>query len=380
MILRVPDYYDEFHCIASNCRDCCCRGWEIDVDEETKDYYMTVEDSPFGDKLKSCLGEAEDGTPIFKLNEKGRCPFLNSANLCEICIKMGEESLSEICTEYPRFAIEYGDVLQKCLSLACEEVGRILFSKQDKISIVDYEDKYVDLEVEESESEKDRIKFLEKVQNNLIEIFEDDSLTLVERNIKALSYGKYTQERFNAEDFRVIELEDEEFMEFLGKDKEVSSLKDITIKPEQEFEAFNDRYALFDGLETINKDWIEFKKVLKEKYTDAQVYKNMINKFVASDSYNEFDFEKLSVYFIFRYFMNSVYDNNILSKVKMAIYCPRIILDMDACVFDCNGDIYSNVDRIETVKMFSKEVEHSEENVEIIEDEMNFTKIEDILM
>jgi lysine-N-methylase len=30
--------------------------------------------------------------------------------------------------------------------------------------------------------------------------------------------------------------------------------------------------------------------------------------------------------------------------------------------------------------MFSKEVEHSEENVEIIEDEMNFTKIEDILM
>ncbi|WP_022749705.1 flagellin lysine-N-methylase [Lachnobacterium bovis] len=380
MILRVPDYYDEFHCIASNCRDCCCRGWEIDVDEETRDYYMTVEDSPFGDKLKSCLGEAEDGTPIFKLNEKGRCPFLSSANLCEICIKMGEESLSEICTEYPRFAIEYGNVLQKCLSLACEEVGRILFTKQDKISIIDYEDKYVGNDLEEDETEKERIKFLENVQNNLIEIFEDDSLTLEDRNIKALAYGKFTQDRFNMENYQIVDLRDKEFIEFVSSDSEISELKNIKTDGEQEFLAYKYRFALFDGLETINEKWIDFKKILNEKYSDANVYNNLIENFKNSESYNVFDFEKLSVYFVFRYFMNSVYDNNILSKVKSAIYCPRFILDMDACVFECNDQIYSNVDRIETVKMFSKEVEHSEENVEIIEDEMNFTKIEDILM
>ena len=35
MKLRVPDYYDEFQCIADKCSDnCCIGGWEIDIDED----------------------------------------------------------------------------------------------------------------------------------------------------------------------------------------------------------------------------------------------------------------------------------------------------------------------------------------------------------
>lgn len=43
MILRVPEYYDEFSCIASRCKDSCCAGWEIDIDEESYEYYRNVE-------------------------------------------------------------------------------------------------------------------------------------------------------------------------------------------------------------------------------------------------------------------------------------------------------------------------------------------------
>lgn len=35
MKLLKPDFYDGFACIASRCRDTCCAGWEIEVDEET---------------------------------------------------------------------------------------------------------------------------------------------------------------------------------------------------------------------------------------------------------------------------------------------------------------------------------------------------------
>ena len=35
MKLLKPDFYDDFVCIASRCRDTCCAGWEIEVDEET---------------------------------------------------------------------------------------------------------------------------------------------------------------------------------------------------------------------------------------------------------------------------------------------------------------------------------------------------------
>lgn len=42
MILKVPSYYEKFHCIADQCKDNCCYGWEIDIDEGTMDYYRSL--------------------------------------------------------------------------------------------------------------------------------------------------------------------------------------------------------------------------------------------------------------------------------------------------------------------------------------------------
>ena len=66
MILRVPDYYEEFSCIASRCKDSCCAGWEIDIDEESYEYYRTREGA-FGDRLRESMYVAEDGGYRFKL-------------------------------------------------------------------------------------------------------------------------------------------------------------------------------------------------------------------------------------------------------------------------------------------------------------------------
>ena len=78
------------------------------------------------------IREGEENTMIMR--EDGYCPFLNEKKLCDICIKMGEEALSEICTEFPCFTMEYEDVREKILSLACEEVGNIMFSTDEKIT------------------------------------------------------------------------------------------------------------------------------------------------------------------------------------------------------------------------------------------------------
>ena len=42
MIVRVPDYFSEFSCIAGDCKDSCCLGWEIDIDEDSYEYYQTL--------------------------------------------------------------------------------------------------------------------------------------------------------------------------------------------------------------------------------------------------------------------------------------------------------------------------------------------------
>ena len=98
MILRVPEYYDEFSCIASRCKDSCCAGWEIDIDDESYEYYRSVE-GPFGDRLRESMFVAEDGGYRFKLKGPKRCAMLNDNNLCDLYTALGEEALCEVCTE-----------------------------------------------------------------------------------------------------------------------------------------------------------------------------------------------------------------------------------------------------------------------------------------
>lgn len=36
MTLIYPATADAFHCIADACRHTCCKGWEIDIDPDTR--------------------------------------------------------------------------------------------------------------------------------------------------------------------------------------------------------------------------------------------------------------------------------------------------------------------------------------------------------
>ena len=54
MILRYPEYYEKFSCIAGRCEDTCCAGWEIDIDDASYEYYMQVP-GKFGERLRSSI-------------------------------------------------------------------------------------------------------------------------------------------------------------------------------------------------------------------------------------------------------------------------------------------------------------------------------------
>lgn len=83
MKLRVPFYYDQFHCITSECKDnCCVGGWEIDIDDDTYDYYMSLE-GELGDRIRADITKSEDGSNCFKLID-GHCGLLDDCGLCTI--------------------------------------------------------------------------------------------------------------------------------------------------------------------------------------------------------------------------------------------------------------------------------------------------------
>ena len=123
---KIPDYYEQFSCIGSRCRDNCCIGWEIDIDQEALNFYRRTK----GDMAERLAeGISMEPVPHFRTDERGRCVFLNQENLCDLYLNLGEETLCEICTNHPRFFHDCGGIQEKGLGIACEEAARLILHR-----------------------------------------------------------------------------------------------------------------------------------------------------------------------------------------------------------------------------------------------------------
>ena len=81
-----PSYYPQFRCRAGVCKNTCCRGWEIDIDSETREFYRTV-GGDLGQKLRQSILDGEDGASL-RLTEDERCPFLLDSGLCQLILEL----------------------------------------------------------------------------------------------------------------------------------------------------------------------------------------------------------------------------------------------------------------------------------------------------
>ena len=128
-----PDYYDDFKCIAGECKHNCCIGWEIDIDDATLKKYKNI-GGELQKKLQSCI--ALKPTAHFILGENERCPFLNNDNLCELITKGGEDMLCGICREHPRFYNEVCGVTEKGIGLSCEAAAELILRKVSPFRLI----------------------------------------------------------------------------------------------------------------------------------------------------------------------------------------------------------------------------------------------------
>lgn len=364
MILRVPEYYDEFSCIASCCKDSCCAGWEIDIDDESYEYYRSVEGT-FGDRLRESMFVAEDGGYRFKLKGPKRCAMLNDNNLCDLYTALGEEALCEVCTEYPRFSLVYGQVEQKALSLSCEEVGRILFGRTEPEQLIDIE---LPGDCEDDEEDPQYVAFMEWVQKEAVAILQNRELSITERTREFLAWCDRVQTIINysqaKDDLSILEAwknqdADREIREWEqknieGKEKPARNLS---------YEDFCDRFEIFLDMEELDEEWINTKAEFEQIYHE-DTYEKLLLAYLNSKDYSELGYEHLLVYFVYRYLMNAVYDYDILSYAKMIVVATLVVRDMDAARFQRNGGSFTMFDRIDVARIFSKEVEHSEGNAE----------------
>ena len=363
MILRVPSYYKTFQCIADKCEHSCCIGWEIDIDEDSFEYYNSIEGA-FGQRLKDETVTEED-EHSFILRKNGWCPFLNEHKLCDIYSELGEEALCEVCTEYPRFSLVYGQVEQKALSLSCEEVGRILFGRTEPEQLIDIE---LPGDCEDDEEDPQLVAFMEWVQKEAVTILQNRKLSITERTREFLAWCDRVQTIINyaqaKDDLSILdawknkdadrELKEWEEKNIEGKEKPGRSLS---------YEDFCDRFEIFLDMEELDDEWVNTKAEFETLYHEDS-YEKLLTEYLNSADYSELGYEHLLVYFVYRYLMNAVYDYDILSYAKMIVVATLVVRDMDAARFQRNGGAFTMFDRIDVARIFSKEVEHSEGNAE----------------
>ena len=127
MKLFAPTYYKNFKCIADACEHSCCIGWEIDIDEHTLEKYNQLKDG-YGSVIMNSICMQE--TPHFRLCEGDRCPHLDERGLCKIILNVGEDYLSHICREHPRF-YNFTSVAEVGVGMSCPEAARLILSSVD---------------------------------------------------------------------------------------------------------------------------------------------------------------------------------------------------------------------------------------------------------
>lgn len=133
MELHIPNYYPKFRCLAGDCPHTCCAWWEVPVDESSSAFYQTVP-GELGERLRAALTADEDGDPCFRLTG-GKCPFLDGNGLCSLQLQWGEARIPAICREHPRFTYDYGPVRETGLCASCPEAARLILEEAFTLSV-----------------------------------------------------------------------------------------------------------------------------------------------------------------------------------------------------------------------------------------------------
>ena len=313
MDIYVPDYYENFRCIGSSCRDNCCIGWEIDIDSEALNKYMTL-DGELGDELRTNITRSEDGSDCFRLAENDRCPFLNESNLCRLILSGGEEMLCEICRLHPRFRQWFGDRCEMGIGLCCEEAARMIISDTKPFGL------HI-LSSEEGDGElSDVCKRLLHIREELFGI---------------ISRGK-----------SFSEISEELLKHCSDAEKELFGTKPVRTAVSHNVTYAKDVHFLISYLEPLNANW---EKVCAEL---SPVY-------AAPDERELSGYKNLLTYYIFRYFMKSADDGEIFLKAALGVFSAECC----ALISKFTGQSLE-----ESACLWSKETEYSEENLDMIYD------------
>lgn len=295
MRYRYPDFYFDFECIADKCRHSCCKDWEIVVDEDTIEKYSSLPER----QATEIVGQIafKDGEYCMKLRENGCCPFLESSGLCRLILEYGEDYISDICSEHPRFYNDFENCTETGLGLCCEEVCRLLFLGNAPLEFIEIADE--DEEIRPDDRENYTLGFREECLNALVN----------------------------------------------GKEKGFTGLLE-TLFPGKALPNIKDLCSFLKKLEILDPEW-----------------KNRLDRVAQYEAVTvlpgeDIRYIRLFQYLLYRQSPDCSGEDELKEAALFSICAVMLIFAAECC-----GEDFSD-----TVRMFSSEIEYSDENIGLIKE------------
>jgi len=287
----VPDYYPDFRCIAGACRHSCCIGWEIDIDEDTRDLYREIP-GEIGRRLSEQIDDSGE-VSCFSLDEREQCPFLNGEGLCDIILQLGEGALCQICADHPRFRSFFSDRTEMGLGLCCEAAADLILRRTEPVRLT----------VLENDGETEPLTDWERTvlaeREACIRLAQDRTLSAKDRMERIASLPPYSFAR-----------------------------------------------------------WTE---ILLELEQMAPAWSELLRRAAGNDvcaAVSDLAAEQLLVYFLFRHLPDAVDSDDLRARAAFAVVSTQLITGLAARL--------PETDIREIARLYSSEIEYSEENTEAL--------------
>ena len=353
---RMPGYFHNFHCTGTDCRDnCCCVGWEIELDPATAEKYRRME-GELGERLRAAMYE-EDGC-ICMGQTDGRCPFLDARNLCSIQQSLGADMLGEICREHPRYYAWFDGITEAGVGMCCEEAARLILSDPALDTFVTEDSR------EDNDCDYDPAVFdaLFAARQTAFRLLQNRELPLGERLALFLVFADGLQEYLDLDEPERIQQDIRQFSNEAYCRSMLDTLHARSRGDKNRTAHWRALLELVAGLDILDAAW---KNLLEALSREPDRLLCRCDAFAADAAPLAYAFEHGAVYYTYRYFLRAVFDGDLLAKAQLTVIAALILGICCMAEWEKTGTLTLE-QIIAQAKTFSQEVEYSIENMDAL--------------
>ena len=220
-----------------------------------------------------------------------------------------------------------------------------------------------------------------KARDEIFKILDMPEMSINEKLVVILKYCAVMQEYINNDDYDGLK----EYVNTFGR----SDIEHILMEmnDESESDEFGDvdvwkciRSIMYpyEDMEVLNTRWEQILAEMTETFhdnMDNEQYQETKEEFMTAMLEREYEYRNFITYLVFRYFAKAVYDYDVVGKAKMFVTNYLILRQMDMLVWYKKHKKFCFEDRIDTVHIFSRQVEYSEDNMEALYESFIFDDV-----